>query len=607
MLRPASTRWFEVLAPRAEGVRVVTALAATGAVETELRTDASAELPIQHLAPGLAEYQALHQRYGRYWTRGRWRRRTLIEAPTVVVERALARIQAWRREADPVIALLQECEEELTRLKWLAQIIGRIAEQPLDFGAVARSGPVLGTFCAILPREADLRLPDWTIPRSVPWEDERCYMILGPKAQLDAVKHQVQSLKGRIIERPPWLQGDALDSLARIRARREFLSRRAVNLTAELDNLFEDYDLGHALGEIAGLAWFAEHVEGFEPAGTHLVWITGWTDDLAGEALEQALTASGARALLRLRPPPAGMRPPQVLLNPPWMRPFELFASAFGVPGSDEADPTPVLALVVPLLFGYMFGDLGQGAVIAAAGWWLARRGESMGRLLLLAGLSAMVFGLLFGSVFAREDLIPALWLHPLHAPITVLAVPLVFAVGLLALGQLLAGLGALWRGELGHWLLRDLGFLVLYLGLVSWPWFPAGGQAALVGALWYVIGSFLIHRRLLGGLAALGHLLESGMQILVNTLSFARVGAFALAHASLSAAVVTMADSAPWWAGLIILVLGNALIIVLEGLVVSIQTTRLVLFEFFNRFLRGSGRVFRPLPPPPEVVRAAV
>ena len=89
-------------------------------------------------------------------------------------------------------------------------------------------------------------------------------------------------------------------------------------------------------------------------------------------------------------------------------------------------------------------------------------------------------------------------------------------------------------------------------------------------------------------------------MQMLVNTLSFARVGAFALAHASLSAAVVTMADSAPLWAGLLIMVVGNLVIIVLEGLVVSIQTTRLVLFEFFNRFLRGSGRVFRPLPIPP-------
>ena len=605
MLRPASTRWFEVLCPCQESVRTVTALAATGSVEIELRQRAPHERPVQDLEEGLGRYQALAQRYGRYWARGRLRQRVLAEAPAVVLERGLLRIEAWRREADPLIDLLQDNEEELLRLRWLAEIIERIAESPLDFAAVARSGPVLGTFCAVLPQEAELNLPDWAIPRSVPWELERCYLLLGPRERLDQLKLLVQAAKGRIIERPPWLSGDARDSLARIRTRREFLSIRVVHLYAELDSLFEEYDLDHALGGLSGLVWFAEHVGVLERAGATLAWVTGWTDDLRGERLVASVARGQARALVRLRPAPPGLRPPQVLDNPPWMRPFELFARAFGVPGSDEADPTPVVALVVPLLFGYMFGDVGQGAVLAGGGWWLARRGHSLARLLILGGLAAVVFGLLFGSVFAREDLIPALWVHPLEAPLGVLAVPLVFAVFLLSLGQILDALSAFWRGELQRWLLRDLGFLVLYLGLVGILVRPALGWVALVGGLWYLIGSFLSQRELLGGLAAIGHLLESGLQILINTLSFARVGAFALAHASLSLAVVTMADAAPWWGATLILVLGNALIIGLEGLVVSIQTTRLVLFEFFNRFLRGTGRVFRPLPPPPPVVAA--
>jgi V/A-type H+-transporting ATPase subunit I len=90
-------------------------------------------------------------------------------------------------------------------------------------------------------------------------------------------------------------------------------------------------------------------------------------------------------------------------------------------------------------------------------------------------------------------------------------------------------------------------------------------------------------------------------VQILINTLSFARVGAFALAHAGLASAVVALADAsgnALAWA--IVLALGNALILVVEGLVVSIQTTRLVLFEFFTRFFRAEGREFRPLAAPP-------
>ncbi|MCF7985514.1 MAG: ATPase [Thiohalocapsa sp.] len=608
MLGSAATRWFEVLCPRTESVRTLAELAQTGAVELELRGECTEDCPLVDIGPGLAAYRKLLPRYQRYWQRGHLRHTPLVEAPMVVVERALARIGAWRREADPLIDALQACEEELTRLYWLEKIIGKIAGSPLDFALVARSGPLLGTFCAILPAEVVLDLPDLALPRSVPWQDERCYMILAPADQLADAKARVKAQKGRIIERPPWLTGDAADSLIRIGARRHFLSTRRVHLYAELDTLFEEYSLDEVLGEVAWLDWFEQRVRNLELASEHLAWITGWTDDLGGRRLAAALDRAQTRALLRLTPPPPGARPPRVLSNPRWLKSFELFARALGVPGGDEADPTPLLAVVVPLLFGYMFGDVGQGLVLVLAGLWLRPRSD-IAPLVILCGASAMVFGLLFGSVFGVEHLIPALWLHPLHEPLTVLAVPLVFAVALLSLGQLLSGLGALRRGRLRDWLLVDAGFLVMYLGLASMLALPEGvpasvaGQVALAGLGWYAVGSVLVAHRLLGFFAGVGHLAENGLQILTNTLSFARVGAFALAHAALSSAVVTMADAAPVWAAWAILVLGNAVIILLEGLVVSIQTTRLVLFEFFNRFLRGTGRIFRPLPAPPAIV----
>ncbi|MGB8327288.1 MAG: hypothetical protein WCE48_06885, partial [Steroidobacteraceae bacterium] len=75
------------------------------------------------------------------------------------------------------------------------------------------------------------------------------------------------------------------------------------------------------------------------------------------------------------------------------------------------------------------------------------------------------------------------------------------------------------------------------------------------------------------------------------------RVGAFALAHAGLSVAIVGLAGAATSRpVAALILVLGNVFVLALEALLVGIQTTRLVLFEFFIRFLRGTGRVFRPL-----------
>jgi V/A-type H+-transporting ATPase subunit I len=607
ILRPASTRWFEVLCARADAVRAVAALARTGAVEIEVRPGRQEDFPLHELAQGLEEHERLAAQYGRYWSRSPRYQSAVVTGPADLLERAAARVEAWRGQAEPIIEALQAREEERYRLLTLQQILRHVVGSSLDFTLVSSCGPWLATFCAILPADAEPKLPEMVLARAVPWEEGRCFMVLGPVAEIAVAKRQVAAVKGRIIERPKWLRGTAAAALVDIAARLEALQAEIVVAYAELDTLFDDYSLGQSLGEVEQLSWFAAHVAGLERAGEHFVWITGWTDDLSGRRPAHQLDRSGTRALLRFTPPPAGTRPPQVLDNPRWLRPFELFARLLGIPAADEADPTPLLAVIVPLLFGYMFGDVGQGLVLIVLGALLQRRFEAA-RLAIAAGASAVVFGFLFGSVFGLEDVIPALWLHPLANPMTVLAVPLGFGVLLLSLGQLLAGLGALWRGDLRRWVAQDLGFLIFYLGLIGLLAGQPSGAVTVLGLLWYGVGAFLVHRRLLGTLAAAGHLLESGLQILVNTLSFARVGAFALAHAALSDAIVTMArvpDSAI--AGLLILVLGNAVVIALEGLVVSIQTTRLVLFEFFNRFLRGGGRVFRPLPAPPALIHGEV
>jgi V/A-type H+-transporting ATPase subunit I len=604
MLRPVATRWFEVLCPRREAVRILAELAGTGAVELELRRPEAGEQLLADIASGLDRYQGLARQYQRYWQRGRLRHGPLLEAPGQVMERALARIAAWRHEADPLIDQLQASEEELMGLRWLGQIIEQLRSSSLDFSGLTAAGPILGSFCAILPKHTRLDLPLPMLARSVLWQQEDCWVLLGPRRSLDGAMAQVKAQHGRILVRPDWLKGDAATALTLIHARRAQLSERVVQHYAALDTLFDAYALGDCLGDLLWLEWFSRQVGGLEPASAHLSWITGWTDDLDGQRIGAALDRAGTRALLRFALPPAGARAPQVLRNPGWLRPFELFARALGVPGADEADPTPLLALVVPLLFGYMFGDVGQGLVLMGLGFWLLRR-HALARLLVLCGASATVFGVLFGSLFGVEGLIPALWLHPLAHPLSVLLVPLVFAVGLLSVGQLLAGFGALQAGRQRQWLAVEAGLLLLYLslaGMLAWP--GAGlGWLALLGLGWYLLGAYGMAQRLLGALAAVGHLAESALQLLTNTLSFARVGAFALAHAALSAAVVTMAEAAPAWAALLILLLGNLVIILLEGLVVSIQTTRLVLFEFFNRFLQGTGRVFRPLPAPPALV----
>jgi len=276
-----------------------------------------------------------------------------------------------------------------------------------------------------------------------------------------------------------------------------------------------------------------------------------------------------------------------------------------GTPSGDEADPSRLLAVLVPLMFGYMFGDVGHGLVLLLTGIWLQRRWPLL-RILVANGASAMLFGIVFGSVFGHEDIIPALWLHPLDDPMPVMLVPLAGGVLILLLGLLLNAVEAWWRGAFREWLRVEAAVLCLYLSLLAAPILEFALVISLLSLLWYLAGSLygVQSGRLARLGVALGTLLESIIQLLINTISFVRVGAFALAHGGLSLAFVIMAGATQnVVAGFLIMLLGNVIVILLEGLVVTIQTTRLVLFEFFIRFLRGSGRVFRPLPAPRETV----
>ena len=261
-----------------------------------------------------------------------------------------------------------------------------------------------------------------------------------------------------------------------------------------------------------------------------------------------------------------------------------------------------MLALLAPLLFGYMFGDVGQGFVLLLAGLLLQKRWPLL-RILIANGASAMLFGFLFGSVFGRENLIPALWLHPVAQPLPVLAVALVAGVLVILLGMALNAVESSWRGEWLRWLHVEAPVVLLYIGIISMFLLESSvSLLMIVSALtWYLIGNLLLAGgRLLALLTAIARLLETMMQLVLNTVSFVRVGAFALAHAGLSLAFVIMADSTgSLVSALLIMLLGNVIVIVLEGLVVSIQTTRLILFEFFIRFLQADGRVFKPLTGP--------
>ncbi|OOZ37255.1 hypothetical protein BOW52_10295 [Solemya elarraichensis gill symbiont] len=310
---------------------------------------------------------------------------------------------------------------------------------------------------------------------------------------------------------------------------------------------------------------------------------------------------AGIKGLVSYPPPPVERERPLVMDNPAWAKPFEVFASLLGTPGANEADPAKLLALIVPLIFGYMFGDVGHGLLLAAAGWYFHKRWPALG-VLFACGISATFFGFVFGSVFGNEHLLTPLWVNPVKEPLPVLMVPLAGGAVLLLLGMLMNAVEAWWAGRFRSWFLCDAPVVLMYLSIIA-LFFNSSALLVFVLALcWYMLGHLLVQEenRLRNLMLSLGGLVEMLFQLSVNTVSFIRVGAFALAHAGLSLAFTIMAESITnIFVSVFILFLGNAIVILLEGLVVSIQTTRLVLFEFFIRFLQAEGRTLRPLKAP--------
>jgi V/A-type H+-transporting ATPase subunit I len=603
MIRPQPARWFEALTPRDDATLALAALAATGAVELEAKRTSGLPESLAAARPLLVEFASLAARYRAYWPTADLTPSAFPEAPNVTLARTIVHVGAWTQQAEPIIVKLQRTEAEVSELGLWRRLLEGIGQSLIDFARLANAGPLVEACLGEFPPEAVPVAPPSGLMRIVTLDDAVYAVLVGTGEDLSHFQQQAAALKGRIHEIPAWLRPTAPESLAYIAVRTAELDAAIRTLHARLEELNRAHELHRVIGDADRLQWVTQHVRALECTDCFAL-ITGWTSERSGAGLVEALDRSGARALLHIAAPPKDAIAPLLLVNPWWAKPFEILSRALGMPARHEADPTLLLAVMVPLMFGYMFGDLGQGLVIAA-GAYLLRKRFPIARLFVAGGLSAAVFGLAFGSVFSIEHLLHPLWVNPLDKPLVVLGVPLAFGAGLLTLGQVISAMEAHWRGRLGHWLAVDAGLLVAYLGILAGVFDPRGFAVAGIAFLSACAGGALAEKRVAAFLTTLGELVERIIQLLVNTLSFARVGAFALAHAGLSSAIVALMESSENAVlRAIMLVLGNVIVLTLETLVVAVQTTRLVLFEFFTKFLIAEGRPFRPLPVPPFMPR---
>jgi len=603
MLHTQPASWIEIVVTQDDLPSALEALANLNAVELESETrERYAPADLSGLRSGIEEYAELARRYRTYWPNADYATPMPSIAPADILSDALDRAHRWAIKAQPHIALLQNTVRHETDFTHLATLLDAIGD---DFPISFLSGENGELFDAALYLLHDDRYPASLPPDVVvtTYETERgAYLAaVGEKEDMARLAAELVQIKAREIFVPHINVEHTKDIPSLLEQRVASLRAERTRAQTKLVDLSTTFDIAQIRANIERLRWLADHI-GYTANTALFTRITGWSAQ-GPAVLKQALDFAGVDYALSVNSPPPGLSPPRLFDNARWVRPFETFVRLMGMPAQSEADPSLLVALIVPLLFGFMFGDVGQGLVLLLAGLWLKRRWPTTA-ILVPGGGFAMAFGFVFGSVFAREDVITPLWLSPLSNPIPVLTTALAIGVAILLMGLILNNRQAHWQGQDRIWWSRDGGIVAAYVGLLASFADIRGLALSGIGVIWFLAGSAAQGTNATERLSALGlgvgSLLESLFQLLINTLSFVRIGAFAIAHAGLSSAVVILADitggTADFW---FVMIVGNVFILALEGLVVGVQTTRLVLFEFFIRFLRAGGRPLRALPTP--------
>lgn len=325
-----------------------------------------------------------------------------------------------------------------------------------------------------------------------------------------------------------------------------------------------------------------------------------------------------------------GKIPPPIKMKDNWFtKPFSLFVEMYGLPSYNGINPTSFVAITYMLLFGIMFGDFGQGVVLAIFGALMGKfKKWSMGPIISRVGISGAIFGLLYGSVFGYEELLDPVYekLGISFLPIKVMNNVAPILVATIALGVLLimisilinivsgiknkdyesalfsnngiAGLvffGSILGGLVGTLLgvkVFSVPYVLLLIVLPLVLMFMREPLACMVKGKKYKmeggVGDFIASNFF--------EVFEFLLSYVSNSLSFVRVGGFAISHASMMLVVMALAKGMSAAASPVMVVFGNVFVMGIEALLVCIQAMRLEFYELFSRFYSGDGVPFTPV-----------
>ncbi len=459
------------------------------------------------------------------------------------------------------------------------------------------------------------------------------------------------------LEVPSDFKGVPESALKGLEEKKLEAEKNVADLNIEKINFSETHRamLEHLLGCFS-IAVQIEHVTA-RLESTELVYrITGWIPASETESYMTGLDElTEGRIAIRSYEPyevPAVMsgseQVPVKLSHGKFVKSFERMIFSYGSPMYGSIDPTPFVAIFFTILFGIMFGDCGQGLVFLIMGILMACNVIKVGGwnkfapIFMAIGVSSSIMGLLTGEFFGTETVLepfaewvtgffgqpraPILKLMPSADPKSIYVMFGVFGVAVAigfvinTCGLLLNIINNLSRKRFAEALLGKNGLagavffwyvIALVLRIVLAKHQIAAYDIIIIAvALFFAAFAEPFERKANGEkelfengfgtyvISGVVEIIEVISGYLSNTISFVRVGAFALSHAVLNFTILTLTNMCGGQAsagGIVVLILGNALIVVLEGMIVAIQVIRLQYYEFFSKFFHETGREFKP------------
>lgn len=419
------------------------------------------------------------------------------------------------------------------------------------------------------------------------------------------------------------LTGVPSKHIAELRAEAAEARRQGEELTRQLQAL-ADKLTGDVLSRYSWLKYMSEGVALRRMAGIDedVFFICGWLPGSGQDDFQAACEKLGCTCRFEKPGVMDAGKVPVKFKKGRLAQVFAPFVQMYGVPAYGEADPRLFLALTYCLLFGMMFGDIGQGVVLILVGLYMyKKRGMWLGGILSCVGVTATIFGCVYGSVFGNEHLLPGFKVLEGNGVVTILlltagvGVVMILITGVL---NIVAGFrqkdyrkacfsangitGVLFLALLvgGAGLSLGLGVPVLS-STVYWI-----VLAVLLLSIW--LGELLVHvlhlehghheQKSVGMMILEGffELFESVLSWMSNCLSFMRVGAYSIIHAIMMMIVYNLSAQSDGGYSIIGLVVGNVIVMFIETALVCIQSLRLEFYELFSRFYTGRGIPFEPV-----------